>query len=404
MLFDLNHQLAGLRGTKTEAETSPLGLEWQTKLATLSIYDEDIIKDTTLYGWLLYFAIRFDRLDKTGNRVSPDHLLLVSSAIAGDKGPSADAMTQFLRVQLSAWTQFATKPELLKSRRMTDFSFAPLPKVTTAGDPRESLLQTGLKIFNNTYKDAANWEVTRTLLLEDMMLLWVEAQEGHHSHSNFDKVKDRLKCYRWVEPLIPEDNGLRGVHHCSKASEIAQHKEHLTVKSLVDFLKMASPVCCAGVQLPTECEDWRLRVFTNPCLSALIGIGDLICELSRLEGYNDRVLPVVSLEKAPDDVGLAVIVKVTTPAAMILETVAKGNYGGSSGTACEAMERLVHGSSVVLHHLSRHDEGAKVLKARRTDNGKSRRCHLNTHCYSSLWGTHFIRRDDAICAVFYKTH
>ena len=352
-------------------------------------------------GWYLHYALKFNRIASgaPGSRceVQDNHILIISSAINPQAGtPSGPGvMSEYTQVQTEIW-------EALKAASNTEgitpdrFTFSPIPK----GDK----LETGLAIFNNSYKDAANWEVTRTLLLEDMMLLWNKAQEGHHSHTNFSLVIDELRCYRWVGPLNANDNGLRGIHYCSKVNNINEHTEQLTAKSLFAFLRMASPMACSQMTLPTECNDWELRAFTNPCLSALIGIGDLIRELSRVEGHANRSLPSVSLEAGNDSCGPVVVVKINTAAAEAMEAIAAGNYTGRKGTTHDAMHRLVFGSVVLLHHLSRHYAGLDALNNKRNDENVTRKCHMETNCCSNIWGTHIKRDGDYICAVFYKSN
>lgn len=391
IFFDLNHQIAGIL-------QNTLQTQWAEKLKGLGLFDKKTLNDTKIYGWLLYFAIRFGQLEKVKCAVDPNHLLLVSSAIAGQAGLSEDAMTQFLQVQLSMWTKLSADEAGIRDRQMTDFSFAPLPKVVTKGDPNANLLDTGLKIFNNTFCKAASWPAVRKLLLEDLLFLWSEAGEAHDANERFSRLKPDLRCYGWVYPVdgAVGDNGLRGVHYCH-----AESSERIAAKSVETFLKLASPQLCAGLSLPNRCSDWMLSAPTYPCLSFLIGIGDLIDNLSKVGGHATYTLPEVTLGECNDGGSPKLRIKITTSAANVLRAKSTCHdkiEDGSSATG--AIQRVFRGSKVLLHHVDSRQE----LSAQRTKppTDKTRKAYLEKSCCSILSDDFIKFEKGSVHFVFHK--
>jgi hypothetical protein len=283
ILFDLNHQLAGII-------QQPVNLwgEWKTKIEAFGLFDSRALQDASLCGWLLHFAIKFGKLGKEKSLISPDHLLLVSSAIAGKGGPSADAMTQYLQVQLSMWNKLSTDQDFLKTGRMVKFSFAPLPKVVGSGDTNANLLDTGLKIFNNTFKDAANWPAMRDMLLMDLRHLWdcdPTKKMGHDAGADTG-----LRCDGWVdESNNDRKDTLRGTHFFH--SQANPRQETIGAKSLLQFLRWA--LLRHDLCLPNNSEHWRLIFPTNPGVSYLIGIADLYERMCVLK--ENRTQPNVAI-------------------------------------------------------------------------------------------------------------
>ena len=293
VFFDLSHTLAE-SGTPGLGN-GELGLKstWKTLLEGCGLFTtENDNYDMKRLGWYLHYALKFGRAgsrDRSGlprcqSRISFDHILIISSAIAGDAVKGRDAIGEYLQIQNAIWT---TLGENSKGVRPGHFTFAPLPKVFT-----DERFTTALNIFSNSFSHAASWEEKVTMLKEDMLWLWKKREWGHlRGTDNRENLLRHLKWSDWIAPVENDDfcKDLCGLYHLDERDCLS-----ITGATLCDFFRYSIPRCEAVVN-----GRWNIRYFVpcRPGIAVLIGMVLFFDQLSKKkeQRYVDPTLTATCL-------------------------------------------------------------------------------------------------------------
>ena len=340
IFFDIRHRLALVDDAKTlcdkQIDMSKLRKIWDENLAGTNLFTRKKGFSPEQLGWFLHYALKFNRIGSaSGSRpeIGYDHIQILSSAINPILG-KADAMSDYVAVQQEIWEAMQGKTDGITSAQ---FGFSPIPK--------GGLMDTGLAIFNNSYKNVGSWPAMRGLLLNDLKRLWNDYEDGgcergHHAHT----AKD-LCCDGWV---LNDDriDTLRGTHFFHNEDG---RSESIGARSLLKFLLWA--LLRDDLRLPNDCEDWRLLFPTNPGVSYLIGIADLYERMSVPKG--DREKPNVDIITENDNC-LIVQFNITNGGSVreLLKLASdKPQLISCRDKSAGAYLRLKHASRVLVHHL-----------------------------------------------------
>jgi len=235
VFFDIRHALANPSNTLNGADLSQFAEKaWSAKLLETGIFADNTGDPLSSYdmkrlGWYLHYALKFGRIGANGSsrcEVQDNHIQIISSAInpgkiddkeeqKGSKGGSHEVasqqptssgtrtppvrpdgdpgvMSEYTIVQTEIWNaMLARKKDNESIDHITPdrFTFSPIPKAEA--------LDTGLEIFNNSFRTAGKWDFVQRALFEDAESLW--CHHGSCGHPNGDDTCKSLKCSDWWE-------------------------------------------------------------------------------------------------------------------------------------------------------------------------------------------------------------
>ena len=202
VFFDIRH-LLGQEGsvvTRTDSalDTGQLRDEWRTALDGIGLFSE-IQNHMERLGWYLHYCLKFAKVpNQAGPRpaIADNHIQIVSSAVNPGSGRS-DAMSDYSQVQEFIWAKLAP----LGGNPVGDitpdrFTFSPMPK--------GGAMKTGLSIFNNSFRHAADWNAIKAQWCKDIRSFYDLKHNGHYDSPN-EAQRDaptRFRCRNW----FPEGN------------------------------------------------------------------------------------------------------------------------------------------------------------------------------------------------------
>ncbi|MBE0541754.1 MAG: caspase family protein [Verrucomicrobia bacterium] len=280
VFFDLSHQLAQ-NGTDNGSRLN-VAKDWEALLNGCDLFTTERNEyDMTRLGWYLHYALKFGKAgngngdgSRLQSRLYSDHILIISSAIAGDAQNGRDAIGEYLQIQNAIWTKLGANSTGI---RPGHFTFAPLPKVFT--DVR---FTTALNIFSNSFRYAASWDNKLAMLKEDMLWLWKEKQWGHLTCGDKrENLIPRLKWADWISPVENEDflMDLCGLYHLDKRDCLS-----VTGTTLCDFFRYSIPECNVVVN---GHGNIRYSLPSRPGIAVLIGIVHFFHQLSKKKRPTD---------------------------------------------------------------------------------------------------------------------
>jgi hypothetical protein len=193
VLFDINH---ALRAIDKDLES-----EWIRNIKGFKLFTE-VESEINLHGWILHFAMKLGLIHESRCKVSPNHILIVSSALYGssDDSPlsgatsSKDAFRQYKAVQTAMLNALKSDTTLVPDAKVIDFGFSPLSKTTDSAEDSAELIGLGLRIFDRTFKKSGNWTGVQRIMFNDANILWtLQHKFGHPSC-----VPQELSQNNWI--------------------------------------------------------------------------------------------------------------------------------------------------------------------------------------------------------------
>lgn len=214
VFFDIRHALADGNNTiNGNGLQGDLRDDWNKKLDATGLFaqssgDKLGNYEMTRLGWYLHYSLKFGRIDPAGTaarcEVQDNHIQIISSAInpdrerkkstaeegspptppstaAGVTGRGPGVMSEYTEVQRAIWNALSNEsggPVALGGITPDRFTFSPIPK--------DDALETGLAIFNNSFKNAADWNAIKKLLLDDMQRVYSTTTNGNGHFNNAD--------------------------------------------------------------------------------------------------------------------------------------------------------------------------------------------------------------------------
>lgn len=283
VFFDINHAFRGLDSF------GELNQKWEEELKQLGLFNDDICATTTLHGWLLHYAVKLGQLEDNGKtNIIADHILIISSAIAGDTSlqQTKDAFSQYSTVQLSIWQNL---DKLRNDFRMTDFGFSPLPKIVHTLHDNGTLLDSGLGIFDKTFALQGNWKQQRKAMLQDLLEVWRNHDWGHFDKQPKSRTDLTLRYDSWIED---GDDYKRDIRGCCLFIDNRDQDKEIRINSLKAILQAAAKRI--GVDVEDNCNG-HLQTHVNlpmrPGVTFIIALIDLLESLANTENKNGRTKP-----------------------------------------------------------------------------------------------------------------
>jgi len=207
VFFDIRH-LLGKDGSVitragSELDVGQLREDWKTALEEIGLFSK-IAQPAHMerLGWHLHYSLKFAKVpNQVGHHsaIAANHIQIVSSAVNPGSG-RPDAMSDYSEVQGFIWGKLAplggTPVEDITPDR---FTFSPMPK--------DAAMATGLSIFNNSFRHAANWGAIRKQWCKDIKGFYEFRPDGHY-HSPQEAVTDAPTRFRWRTWFPNEVKGL----------------------------------------------------------------------------------------------------------------------------------------------------------------------------------------------------
>lgn len=213
VFFDLRHQMAANGQVNNEDKMAGLLRDaWADKLASCSLLGDSGF-EMSMLGWYLHYALKFSCVNSMSFRhIANNHILIISSAISprsddqlDDPGTPRNAISQYLQIQEAIWRnltpqgrtdQDTAEDKTLGRLKPEDFTFSPLPKNF---GPGQIYFQTGLLIFNNSFKTAGQWDKIHELFIHDINMVYAAptaiAECGHFGSGS--GVSEYLAKFKW---------------------------------------------------------------------------------------------------------------------------------------------------------------------------------------------------------------
>ena len=176
VLFDIRHAL-GWNGSKIERGNNSLASgdlrdHWKKCLDATGMFgDADANVIMVRLGWYLHYSLKFAKIPKQPGpkcAIHQNHIQIVSSAVSPNSG-RADALSDFSAVQQAIWSKLPKDDGITPDL----FAFSPMPK--------DEAMKTGLGVFNNSFKHAADWGRIKIWFLDDIAMVYCheQAPRGH---------------------------------------------------------------------------------------------------------------------------------------------------------------------------------------------------------------------------------
>jgi len=293
VLFDIRHALgwneSQIMFGANQGDVTQLRDDWKRQIEETQIFDAKLpgVSDAGAImprlGWYLHYALKFAKVPgQPGDRcaVGFNHIQIVSSAVNPASGRS-DALSDYSEVQKAIWSK------LPEDERVTPdlFAFSPMPK--------DSAMRTGLGVFHNSFKNAANWSWIKKWFLMDIAMVNASynAPNGHFNNgdvanaadwkwnswhpSSVKNISDPLYITRNYNPLNPPSPWI-------KINDLLRMLSHSGVKEFLHSWKS---------------EDYENKEVLLPTTPGCVFVILLIEFINNLGGgQDDRLPPVVSYE------------------------------------------------------------------------------------------------------------
>lgn len=208
VFFDLRHQIAILNAN--------LITEWTTRIQSWNLFSDQNYGNMERLGWMLHFAFKFSKISNTEVRsIWNNHILIISSAIGAkvrqstslddEKDEERDAIGEFLSIQQDIWTALQDSSDELDAVMPSYFSWSPLPKNVSSDD---KIFDTGLTIFNNSFKIAGRWDKIHEYFIHDILKVYQAppaiAQYGHFTPEGLSGYRNHLKWSSWFAERLKD--------------------------------------------------------------------------------------------------------------------------------------------------------------------------------------------------------
>lgn len=317
VFFDIRHALAdssNLVNKKTEQES--LREAWKVALEATDLFADGtgnplVNFDMTRLGWYLHYALKFGKIGSKGAPrcdLHDNHIQIISSAINPDKGSDSGdqstaasgtsrgpgVMSEYTEVQTAIWNAMEFKRKgggSIDDITPDRFTFSPIPKGIA--------LETGLAIFNNSFKDAGNWSGTQKSLFHDATALWTEA----HSCGHPTKLPSDLMTREWWPEN--QDLALQPIKDCFQyvaptQDETAQNYVCIKARTLKVVLeKSLVSRHFESFDVSTLDDDFLITIPSNPAIFWIATFIDFLDNL-RPQDKGDghvRVKPTLTITK-----------------------------------------------------------------------------------------------------------
>ncbi len=389
VLFDIRHQLsdtdsnAGLadewnRAFKTYWEVNPKTSDGGQLRDAPFNFDKDRL------GFHLYFSLKLGWIPGAPkNKIDDNHLLILSSNLfeTADTGSATtlkelsnivsllqeskaisegqkSALSEFIKSQQreSAFQSFLVVQKEVWDRisiigtgkkRGLDFTMIPVPKGLDGG-----LLDTGLKILDNTFKNAANYEAKKSALRHDMSLSWSESKYdwGHYQpeDAGFQHQSAPLHSIAWLLGDGAEQQAaLRALYYSAwKPDEKASS---ISVRSFAEFLKYHCEPQSVDFDEFQESNNSVSRISLPTCPGILLALGmvEFLRELATpKEDDAKRVKPKVNWARNDSTVTMAITLGSSDKGVAELK---QKFFGRVSGGSVRALNSLVNAQIELLY-------------------------------------------------------
>lgn len=336
VLFDIRHAL-GWDGSKIQrvGEDFDLGLlrdEWKRQITETEIFDQTLagVSDSgaimTRLGWYLHYAVKFASIPgQSGARcaVGFNHIQIVSSAVNPDPGSGrSDALSDYSEVQKAIWSRLPDDDERVAPDH---FAFSPMPK--------DVAMQTGLGVFHNSFKNAADWGRIKMWFFEDLSMVY-NHEQASRGHFNTTEAANQAP-WKW-RSWLPFDK--RDVTHPLYKT----YDEDPWIR-INDLLRM---LCHSGVrEFPREWACYDNKQVLLPTTPGFVFVILLIDFVNNLAPKDGRMPPVVEYQLEESDGTARFHIKVTLANSgaknlWFCYTNGKKPNEDSCGTASKALRAL----------------------------------------------------------------
>ena len=354
VFFDIRHALANQTNTVNNRDAqAALLTKWNQMLDNSLLFASDAGKplgnyDMSRLGWYLHYALKFGKIGGKGAsrcELLDNHIQIISSAINPDKRDGSESlptgitsrgpgvMNEYTEVQTAIWNAKRTSSDSIDDIKPDRFTFSPIPK----GDA----LETGLKIFNNSFKEAGTWEGVQKLLFHDAGVQWTNnGQWGH-------KPIEGLKWTHWYS-----DTEARRPLYIIKEDDFCVKYRYF--KALLKHSMVHRHFMLFEVDLPDE--NFQVCIPTNP---TIVWIATLIDFLDALKPRQDNGImrPKPRLHISRNNGGLDISVTLGTCDI----TGFKKSYDDQKANPGSATAALLH-LVVDLGNISEHHFNSGQLK------------------------------------------